>query len=258
MGLAGAIIGGVATVAGGVIASSGASKAANAQVDAANASNATQLQMFNQQRQDSAPWRSVGQNALYKLAGMYGVDAGVPADTAQQPGQQTWTYDPSTGGFSAYTPPPAPAQPKSSDPYGGFTASPGYQFRLNEGMKAIERSAAARGGLRSGATMKSLNDYAQGTASSEFGNYTNTLANLAGIGQTVNAQNAAAGQNYANQTSANNMAAGNARASAYTSGANTINQGIGNLASAYLYTKGYGGGFGGGSSGPIAMSGTWA
>jgi hypothetical protein len=49
-------------------------------------------------------------------------------------------------------------------------ASPGYQFRLGEGLKALERSAAARGTLLTGGTLKGLNRYAQDVASNEYGN----------------------------------------------------------------------------------------
>jgi hypothetical protein len=47
---------------------------------------------------------------------------------------------------------------------------PGYGFRLSEGLKALERSAAARGGLLSGGTGKALTRYGQEMASQEFGN----------------------------------------------------------------------------------------
>lgn len=45
---------------------------------------------------------------------------------------------------------------------------PSYQSRLNEGLQAIERSAAARGMLRSGNTLQDLNNYAQDYASREY------------------------------------------------------------------------------------------
>src|SRR5262249_49173751 len=47
---------------------------------------------------------------------------------------------------------------------------PGYQFRLNEGMKALQNSAAASGGLLSGPTLKALTNYSQGAASQEYAN----------------------------------------------------------------------------------------
>src|SRR5207253_2960188 len=65
--------------------------------------------------------------------------------------------------------------------YGSFEAptgvteqnDPGYQCRLQQGQQALENSAAARGGLFSGNTAKALSDYAQGSASNEYGNVYN-------------------------------------------------------------------------------------
>jgi hypothetical protein len=51
-----------------------------------------------------------------------------------------------------------------------FQADPGYGFRLSEGLKALERSAAARGGLMSGGTGKALQRYGQDLASQEYSN----------------------------------------------------------------------------------------
>ena len=51
-----------------------------------------------------------------------------------------------------------------------FETDPGYQFRLDQGMKALEGSAAARGGLFSSNTGDRIQDYAQGLASQEYGN----------------------------------------------------------------------------------------
>ncbi len=112
---------------------------------------------------------------------------------------------------------------------------PSYQFRLGEGMKALERQAAARGGLISGGALKAAQRYGQDYASQEFGNAYNRLAAMAGIGQTssTNMGNAAgafganAGQNY--------MGAANARASGYVGGANALTGGL----NQYLnYTQG--------------------
>lgn len=209
MGVAAAIAG--AAVVGGVTSVIAGNKAANAQKYAADQSAAVQQKIFDQTRADNAPWRNVGQSALYRLAGL----SGLSKDGKGNAGRPD---------------------------YSAFTASPGYQFRLDEGMKAIERSAAARGGLRSGATMKSLGDYAQGQASQEYGNEWNRMAGLAGVGQTANSQNQQAGQAYASGVSQAYTNAGNARASAYQNTGNAINQGVQGLASAYLYNSGYGGG----------------
>lgn len=51
-----------------------------------------------------------------------------------------------------------------------FQADPGYNFRMAEGMKALERSAAARGLLQSGGTLKGIEQYGQNLASSEYEN----------------------------------------------------------------------------------------
>jgi hypothetical protein len=110
---------------------------------------------------------------------------------------------------------------------------PSYQFRLGEGMKALERSAAARGGLISGGALKAAQRYGQDFASTEFGNAYNRLAGLAGIGQTAtNTMGSNAGQFGVN--AGNNMMAGaNARASGYVGGANALTGGLSNAANIY-------------------------
>jgi len=67
----------------------------------------------------------------------------------------------------------------------GFKTDPGYQFRLSEGVNALDRSATARGGLYSGAAMKALSDYGQNTASAEYDNYFGRLSDLATSGQNA-------------------------------------------------------------------------
>lgn len=49
-------------------------------------------------------------------------------------------------------------------------SEPGYQFRLSQGTNALEHSAAGRGVLRTGGTLKGINEYGQGFASNEYGN----------------------------------------------------------------------------------------
>ena len=104
---------------------------------------------------------------------------------------------------------------------------PSYQFRLGEGLKALDRQAAARGGLISGGALKAAQRYGQDFASQEFGNAYNRLASMAGLGQTATgAQSTAAGQFGAN---AGNLmtGAGAARASGYVGGANALTSGLG-------------------------------
>jgi len=104
---------------------------------------------------------------------------------------------------------------------------PSYKFRLGEGLKALDRQAAARGGLISGGALKAAQRYGQDVASTEFGNAYNRLASMAGLGQTATgAMGTAAGQFGAN---AGNLitGAGAARASGYVGGANALTSGLG-------------------------------
>lgn len=86
--------------------------------------------------------------------------------------------------------------------YGGFTATPGYEFRREQGIGAIDASAAARGGLKSGATMKALTEFGDGLAAQEYGNFYNRLSDAAVMGQAAGTSIAgieqAHGQNKAN------------------------------------------------------------
>lgn len=66
-----------------------------------------------------------------------------------------------------------------------FYASPDYQFRRDEGMRGLERSAAARGGAFSGNALRGLADFNSGLASGEFGNFVNRRETLAGLGQSA-------------------------------------------------------------------------
>jgi hypothetical protein len=119
--------------------------------------------------------------------------------------------------------------------YGGFKETPGYKFALGQGLDAVQSSAAARGGLYSGNAMTSMNDYAQGMANQEYGNYYNRLAGIAGNGQNAAAMQGAAGQNYV--TGATNAlgSIGDARAAGAVGFGNAINDGITNAIGAWQY-----------------------
>jgi len=130
-----------------------------------------------------------------------------------------------------------------------FKQDPGYAFRMSEGMKALENSAAARGGLLSGATMKGIQRYGQDMASQEYMNAfnryqverearLNPLQSLAGVGQTTANALAAGGQAFAgnvnqlamtNMTNQGNLAltSGNIRASQYGNAGRAIDEVIG-------------------------------
>ena len=74
---------------------------------------------------------------------------------------------------------------------------PGYGFRLSEGMKALERGAAARGGLISGNALRAAQRYGQDVASQEFGQAYGRLAGLASLGPSAAGVMNTLGQQYA-------------------------------------------------------------
>ena len=222
-----------ASVLGTVAASNASGKAADAQAESANnassnslvasrESNALQKEMFDKQIELNAPFRNAGlagQNRLMEMLGLGG-------------DKNAQGYGSASKNFSM------------SD----FQEDPGYQFRMQQGQQALERSAAARGGLLSGRAGKDMTNYAQGAASQEYGNafnrfqtnrsnQLNPLQSLAGMSQTASgtmsnaagAYGANVGNNLtstAQQVGNNMMGAGNARASGYVGSANAINQGI--------------------------------
>lgn len=204
-----AAIAGAAIVGGGVSLIEG-NKAAKAQKSAANSSIAEQQREYDLDRSDLAPYRETGTAALSKLASMYGVGG---TGSASAPGGTGYAND------------------------GGYTALPGYQFQLDQGTQAAERSAAARGQLASGGTLKAITRYATGLAANDYDQYASRLAQLAGVGQSATNSTVAAGQNTTNQITQAQQQAGNARASSYANTGSAINGGVNNLASAYLYSQ---------------------
>ena len=112
-----------------------------------------------------------------------------------------------------------------------FQEDPGYQFRLSEGQKALERSAAARGGLISGAATKAATRYGQDMASNEYTNAFNRyqaerqarlgpLQSLTGMGQTTANTLGAAGQTNATNIGNYGIQGANATAEGYLGSAN--------------------------------------
>jgi hypothetical protein len=119
-----------------------------------------------------------------------------------------------------------------------FEADPGYDFRMSEGLKGLERSAAARGGLMSGRAMKDTMRFGQGLGAQEYGNAfnrfqinrtnkLNPLMALSGIGQTATNQVANAAGNFGRGAGETIQGAGTARASGYVGQANAWNSALG-------------------------------
>ena len=211
-GIAAAVIGGAAALGGAAIGAYGSSKAAKAQARAAQQGIEAQERMLERQIGLQEPFRQAGLGAQNQLLTLLGLPGGA-AGTAE--------YG-------------AAAQPFSMNK---FEADPGYGFRMSEGMKALENSAAARGGLLSGSTLKGVSRFGQDLASQEYQNAfnryqierdarLNPLQSMMGSGQTATNQLTGAmgqtgqgiAQGYGNL--------GQARASAYVGGTQAAMQGL--------------------------------
>ena len=119
-----------------------------------------------------------------------------------------------------------------------FKADPGYAFRLSEGQKALDRSAAARGGLISGGALKAATRYGQDMGSQEYANafnryqteraaLLNPLQSLAGVGQSTAQQIGTSGQQMASNVGESYQNAANARASGYVGTSNALTGALG-------------------------------
>ena len=201
------------SIIGGMIASDGAQSAADTQAGAAAASDANQRYMYDQTREDNAPFRETGLAANNKLTELM---------NSGQFGRRFTQAD------------------MNADP----VYQNGLQFGLDQGTQGINRQAAAGGNFLSGATLKALtrfgNDYGSTKANESYNRFNtdqnsqyNKLAGLSGAGQQATNQVSAAGQNMANQVSASQQGAGNARASGYVGSANAWNNAIGQGVNAY-------------------------
>jgi hypothetical protein len=214
MAAAGIVAGG--SLLGGLFGASGAKKAAKAQLQAAREANALQEKMFNQQVALQEPFRQAGLTTQSELMRQFGLGG-----DATSAGYGNMLRD-----FSAED----------------FQADPGYAFRLQEGLKGMDRQAAARGGLISGAALKAAQRYGQDMGSQEYqnaynrynqnrGTRYNMLTGQQAVGQSAtNAQTQAAGS-YGQQAGQTLMDMGNARASGYMGAANAYSnalQGVGN------------------------------
>lgn len=260
-GISGAALAGIAaagaSVASTAMQSRAARKSAQAGADVAANQLGFQEDVYDQAREDQAPFRDIGYNALYALT--QGTGMMNPDQYAQERFLRDWKAQNPDQPAPDWNDPNVQAQVqnyKNSLPalYGqsgnltrdftaqDFQADPGYQFRLGEGQKQIESSAAARGGLLSGAAAKALTKYNQNFASNEYGNAfnrfqtqqgnrRNMLATLAGIGQNATNATQQAGQNFATGSSNAAQYGGNALASGYAGQANALASGAGSLTS---------------------------
>lgn len=158
------------------------------QAAAAAEANRVNKEIYDSQRKDLSGYRDLGQYGLSELMGNMNA--------------MTDTFGPED-----------------------FQKDPGYDFRMQEGQKALERSSSARGNLLGGGTAKALARYGQDYASNEYNNAYNRfnqdrdqrygkLMDLVGTGQNAAAQTGAAGQNYASAYGQNVIGGANAKAAA--------------------------------------------
>lgn len=135
-----------------------------------------------------------------------------------------------------------PAPTVNGQEYQGFQATPGYQFQLQEGLDAIDNSAAARGMLFSGDTMKAAQSYGQGLANQEYNTYLNRLATGAQSGQAAAGNMANAGANYAQMGSNALGNYGNAAAAGWIGGTNALTGALNNTMGLMNYQNAQSGG----------------
>lgn len=255
----GGVIGGVSSLIGG-------SKSAKEAKKAASEANKLIASQYGQTRADLAPYRDAGTNALSLL--QYSTNPLLSkSGTVEVPLTQQETYDELRKRFPAYVASwkdsknkarglssenwqimldeynsgklkiPTTRTVEVGSPQELFEESPGYQFRLDEGNRAIGSSAAARGRLFSGDAIKKAAAYTQGAASQEWDNYLANLRGLSNSGQQAASATAAAGANAANNQASNIMNAGNLRASSYMTAAEGVNNALQGTISNYLLSQ---------------------
>jgi hypothetical protein len=203
-----------AAIAGAAVVGAGATiyagnKAAGAQQDAAKQAANTQLGMYGQTRQDLSGYAGAGNEATSALKAFYGLPGGVGPDAAHLSNT--------------------------------LSNLPGYQFMQGQGVQALDRSAASKGLLNSGAQGKALTQYGQNYAmSNALSPYLGGLQNLSAQGESAAAQTGYAGTAAAGGAAGAQMAGGQAAAGGYINSANAINYGMGQGAGLYgLYQGGY-------------------
>lgn len=202
-----AVVAGAAVV-GAVVSSNDSRTAAASQDHAASMASQTQANLLNTEQQNAAPYLASGNAALSQL------NSQMPELTRKFTMQD-------------------------------FQSDPGYQFQLQQGQQALQRSAASKGLLNSVGTQQNLDTYTQGLASQDYqqalGNFTNSqqqrynmLAGLSQQGLNATGMTNAAAQNVGNNISNNQMAQGNASAASTIASGNAFSGALGTAANGYM------------------------
>jgi hypothetical protein len=236
-----------------------AGKAAKAQGKAADASIAYERESRDLSLELQRPYREASYAATSALMDLTGLPRARPPGTAIELSKNPFTgkYDNAggpLGDIARVAGKEAGRQydeavgqgnvPQLADyPAYSFKGDPGYQFRMDEGMKALERGAAARGGLLSGGFARKSLRYAQDYASNEYQNVYNRIASIAGFGQVATNNSTGIIMGSAGNVGGAMMNAGEARASGYiaqgNAWSNAINQ-VGMAAGSGMFGKSMG------------------
>jgi hypothetical protein len=222
MSLVGSIISGVGSLAGGLIGANASKSAASTQSDAAKYSADLQNQQWQKTQQNLQPYMDLGSSYINPLK----------AALSNPMLTQTFTA-------------PTAAEAQST---------PGYQFTLDQGLKSVQNSAAARGLGTSGAALKGAANYSTGLADSTYNDVFNRAlqtfnTNYSSASNNVNrlqgvvgtGQNAASGAGALGAQAAANIgntvtSGANASAAGTVGGANALTSalnGVGNSALTY-------------------------
>jgi len=235
-----------ANIGSGLDAADSAGDAASTQAAAADRSEALQKQMFDKQMELQEPFRAAGIAGQNRLLTLLGIDPNpqvgggggllgsiIPVVNSLNPsGLSVNRNDPEFGKYAKDF--------SMSD----FQADPGYGFRLSEGLKALDRQAAARGGLISGGALKAATRYGQEMGSQEYQNAFNRyqtnranqlqpLGNLQAVGQSAASNQGSAAGSYGNNAGNMIMQGGEALAAGQLGRGNTIANALQTGISAY-------------------------
>jgi hypothetical protein len=205
-----ALVSAGANIVGGYLGAQGAKSAAETQAAGTREAIAQQRAMFDIQNEQQRPYREAGYSALSDIAGM-------KPYLIKQFGQEDFQAG----------------------------IDPSYNFRLAQGNIATTNLANQAGGLIGGNALQGLTNYGQGAASQEFGNafnrfqtqrtgIYNTLASIAGIGQTAQNQTSQLAQNVAGNIGQATIGGANAIAGGQVGYANAISGGLQGAANSYM------------------------
>jgi len=214
---------------GSAMSADAATSAADTQAQAARDANAQQLAIFNTQNAQQAPYRAQGYSALNQIGSM------LPGTYQQYDAQGNPT---GTGTGSGYL-----TQQFTNKDLNANLA-PNYAFQLGQGQAATRNQQNASGGLIGGNALQGMQDYTQNFAGNAYqnafanfqgqrSNIYNTLAGIAGIGQTGQTATNQLATNYGTNAANLTTGAAAAQAAGQVGAANAYSGGLQNAGNMY-------------------------